>query len=77
MSTNDRYMSIVWEAVLAFDVAAIEDGTTYWFTSADIAKRAGVSLPTVRKYVADMVRQEIVHRAGTKRFPIFALVKGL
>lgn len=77
MSTIDRYFGIVCEAIKDFDRDAIEAGTTYWFTVGDIAKRAGVSHPTARKYINALVSQEFVHRAGVKQMPIFAVMKGV
>lgn len=75
MSTNERYFGLVCAAINEFDKEAVLFGSSYWFVASVIAERAGVSVPTTRKYLARLVDDGHVFKSGTKRMPIYAVVK--
>lgn len=75
MSTNERYGTLVWTAVTELDAIVNVTGESYWLTTRQIAKRAGVSLPTTRKYLSALVGSGHVASIGQKHAPLYALVK--
>lgn len=77
MSTKERYGSAVWQAVKDRDTAAVVDDIGYWFTVANIASRAEVSVPTARKYLRELVDMGLVARIGDNRTTLYALVKDI
>jgi len=77
MSTNERYGTLVWNAIVELDAIVQVTGESYWLTTKQIAKRAGVSLPTCRKYLSALVGGGHVASIGQKHSPLYALVKGI
>lgn len=59
MSTKQRYGTAVWEAVVHFD-KLWNDGHTAFRTAGEIAKFAGVSIPTARKYLDQLASEKHV-----------------
>jgi Mn-dependent DtxR family transcriptional regulator len=50
MSTKERYGTAVWDAIVALHMA-LSDDAWGWHRVGEIAKKAGVSRPTARKYL--------------------------
>jgi len=75
MSTNERYGTLVWNAVVDLDAIVQVTGESYWLTTKQIAKRAGVSKVTTRKYLSALVGSGHIATIGQKHSPLYALVK--
>jgi len=77
VSTKERYGTIVWEAVIAYEKYARKEGISRWFTVTDIAVAGEVSQPTARKYLSILVDEGHVWRAGTKRMPVYMMADSI
>lgn len=69
MSTKERYGSAVWDALCTFSV--YENGNEIgWVTAGEVADKAGVSVPTARKYLKDWVQTNYAkeRKIGKKTF---------
>lgn len=53
MSTKERYGTAVWEAIAALTDHKVGQGCVY-IGAGEIAKKAGVSKPTAKKYLSEL-----------------------
>jgi len=75
MSTNERYGTVVWEAITKLDQECQMSGSSYWHTVKDVAKQGRVSVPTARKYLRILVTHGHVATIGNNKTAFYALVK--
>lgn len=61
MSTKERYGTLVWEAL---KIMTSEDIVDYevWCSANAVGEAAGVSAPTARKYLEEMVEMGVAER---------------
>lgn len=76
MSTTERYGTEVWQAIIGLDSDALAKGSSYWFSTAQIAERGGVTKPTARKYLKALIDSGHVAKIGPKHSPLYTLEKG-
>lgn len=77
MSIPDRFGGEVWRAIQALDMEHKSRNTGfYWYGAGEIAVEAGVSRPTARKYLSQLIEQGYVSKSGSTRFPLYALTVG-
>lgn len=70
MSTKERYGTAVWDALIALE-DALQPDDWGWHSAGEVAKKAGVSIATARKYLNMLYESKNVRSIGRAKSGYF------